>query len=339
MSWLQEKYIKLISPRLSLFKQKKKGLYNCRCPICGDSQKSKTKARGYFYDRKGQIFYNCKNCGASTTFAKFLEDFDSELYKEYKMEEFKESASHRVKRVKKSIKFSYDAPKESNKQLDFLDSCDILPHNHKAKIYLEQRKVPANQWDRIYYADNMNIVAKELGGYEHTKFDDYPRIIFPFINEDNVLTHVQGRSIDENTPKQYRYVTLEIVKDAPKIFGLDSINRNELIRVVEGPIDSLFLNNCIAVAGSALHMTAKLINMEPSNILIVTDREPRNKEIVKIVEKSINAGYKVSMLPDNITGKDINDYVIAGYEPNYLIDNNIFSDLVARVQFGHWKKI
>ena len=89
-SYIDTKYVNILSSRLSLFKRKTNGLYNFRCPFCGDSQKSKTKARGYFYQRRTDLFFRCHNCGQSSTFSNFLKQFDGETYKEYALERYKE---------------------------------------------------------------------------------------------------------------------------------------------------------------------------------------------------------------------------------------------------------
>ena len=90
--YIEIKYINLLSPRLEKFKQKAQFLWNFRCPLCGDSQKNKNKTRGFIYMMKGDFFYKCHNCGASTLFPKFLEMLDVALYKEYRMEKFKDKA-------------------------------------------------------------------------------------------------------------------------------------------------------------------------------------------------------------------------------------------------------
>ena len=72
MDIIDSKYIGLISSRLQKFKRVKSNLYNFRCPICGDSQKHKNKARGYFYQIKTNTNFKCHNCGASLSFNNFL---------------------------------------------------------------------------------------------------------------------------------------------------------------------------------------------------------------------------------------------------------------------------
>ena len=90
MDFIDVKYINLISSRLSKFKKVKPTLYNCRCPICGDSKKNKSKARGYFYQVKNNTNFKCHNCGINISFNNFLKEIDSTTHKQYVFEKFRE---------------------------------------------------------------------------------------------------------------------------------------------------------------------------------------------------------------------------------------------------------
>ena len=90
MDIIDSKYIGLVSSRLQKFKRVKSNLFNFRCPICGDSQKHKNKARGYFYQVKTNTNYKCHNCGVSLSFNNFLKQIDSTLHKQYVLEKFKD---------------------------------------------------------------------------------------------------------------------------------------------------------------------------------------------------------------------------------------------------------
>ena len=79
MDFVDVKYINEMSHRLSKFKKVKNNLYNFRCPICGDSQKHRNKARGYLYGVKADVNFRCHNCGASMTFSNFLKQIDSTI--------------------------------------------------------------------------------------------------------------------------------------------------------------------------------------------------------------------------------------------------------------------
>ena len=133
MSFLDVKYIQLVSPRLSLFSRKKADLYNFRCPYCGDSQKRRNKARGYFFKIKNDFVYKCHNCGMGRTLANFLKDQDTHLYDQYVMEKFKEGKSGKGTTVP-NPKFNFKEPKfvKRDTDLEKISSLNIIVPNLKS---------------------------------------------------------------------------------------------------------------------------------------------------------------------------------------------------------------
>lgn len=343
--WLQEKYLKMFSCRLKLFKPKKKGVYNCRCPICGDSQKNKTKARGYFYTRKNELFYDCKNCGSPDhrTFDKFLKWFDVELYKEYRMELFKESMHSKsiIKPVK--ITFNYNKPKQREipEILSHLKSIQKLGAGHVVYLYANARCIPKNRFEDIYFASSMNVFSELIIDYAETRFDEIPRMILPFIDKDGIVTHIQGRAIDDakHTSKSNRYITLELVQDTTKVFGMNTIDDTQTIKVVEGPIDSLFLKNCVAMAGADIDFGI----FDKDNTIFIFDNEPRNIEIIKRMESVIDKGFGVCIWGSEIeSGDDINDLILKNFTANELnayVESRTFRGLKAKMKLSKYKKI
>ena len=61
-SYIDIKYLNIISPQLQKFKKKGNNLWNFRCPYCGDSQKNKTKARGFVYQKKNDFLSDIDLC-------------------------------------------------------------------------------------------------------------------------------------------------------------------------------------------------------------------------------------------------------------------------------------
>ena len=104
--------------------------------------------------------------------------------------------------------------------------------------------------------------------------------------------------------------------------------------MVEGSIDSLFLDNCIAVAGSTNF--AKDIPKE--NTTIVFDNERRNKQIMIQVKQIIDKGYNVVLCPDDVEEKDINDMILSGMTKDQIqtiIKNNTYQgNMVERIIFS-----
>ena len=131
-SYIDTKYVNLLSSRLPLFKRKNEGLFNFRCPLCGDSQKSKTKARGYLYQKRTDLFYRCHNCGKSTTFSNFLKELDGEMYKDYALERYKDGVTGKGQNTP-DPEFHVEKPKFHTK-ID-LPRISELDDTHFAKKY------------------------------------------------------------------------------------------------------------------------------------------------------------------------------------------------------------
>ena len=165
-----------------------------------------------------------------------------------------------------------------------------------------------------------------------------PRIVLPFYSENGELIGVSGRAINDSP---LRYLTLRFRDDMPLIFNLNKVDRTKTIYVTEGPIDSLFLPNSIAVAGSDFKKIPEDIK---DNAILVFDNEPRNKEIIKKIEEVIDLGYRVCIWNDKrITEcKDINDMIMSGLSESEvveIINRNTVSGLSAKLQLVEYKKI
>ncbi len=294
MDLVDSKYIGVVSSRLLKFKRVKSDLYNFRCPICGDSQKHKNKARGYLYSVKADINFRCHNCGASMTFSNFLKEIDPVIHKQYVFERFKSNKTGRGTVVEEP-KFNFEAPKFKPK-LDLPKASE----NPAAKKYLENRKLNP---DKFYYTDKFKAWSNShKQTFDSVKYDE-PRIIIPLFYQ-NILVGFQGRSLG---PSKVKYITVMINDDAPKIYGLDQIGRGTPVYITEGPFDSTFIRNSIALCGS----DGDVGQWGISDPIWVYDNEPRNREIVRRIEDTIDRGAKVVIWPSNIPEKDINDMVLA----------------------------
>ena len=323
MDLIDSKYVGLISSRLQKFKRVKPDLYNFRCPICGDSQKHKNKARGYIYVVKNNTNFKCHNCGASLSLNNFIKKIDGTLHKQYTLEKFKEGHTGRS--------FVVDEPEFKFKKPVFRKKLDLpkATENPYAKEYLEERKLNP---EKFYFTDKF----KEWTNTKKQTFDstyrDEPRIIIPMYDRDKNLIGFQGRSLTHNSVK---YITVMLEDSAPKIYGLDTIDEKLPVYVVEGPFDSTFINNSVALCGS----DGDLGYLEGSDTILVYDNEPRNREIVGRIERCIDRNQKVVIWPSNIVEKDINDMVLAGHDVMSMIKLNTYSGLEAKVKFNTWKKV
>lgn len=123
--------------------------------------------------------------------------------------------------------------------------------------------------------------------------------------------------------------------DAPKIYGLEKIDSKKPIYIVEGPFDSTFIKNSVAMCGSDIDIRS----FGWSDYIWVFDNEPRNREIVNRISKTINRGEKVIIWPRNIKHKDINDMILSGLNVQDVIESNTYEGLTATVKFNEWKKV
>ena len=322
MDLVDSKYIGLVSSRLQKFKRVKSNLYNFRCPICGDSQKHKNKARGYLYDVKNNTNFKCHNCGASMSLNNFLKQVDPVLHKSYSLEKFKEGHTGRNFVVDEPV-FKFEAPKFKQK-MDLPKAIE----NPKACGYLMARQLDPS---KFYYAKNFKKFVNKLKPTFEDETYDEERIIIPLYYEKNLIGF-QGRSLG---PSKVKYITVMLDDDAPKIYGLDNIRRDAPVYVTEGPFDSTFIRNAIAMCGADADVSRWGID----NPVWIYDNEPRNREITNRISKTIDAGQSVVIWPTDIDDKDINDMVMSGKDVQSVIESNIYSGLEAKLKFTTWKKI
>ena len=322
MDHVDSKFIGLVSPKLHKFKRVKSNLYNFRCPICGDSKKNKSKTRGYLYAVKANTNFKCHNCGASMSLNNFLKQVDPAVHKQYVMEKFKGGHTGRNFVIDQpDIKF--EAPK-FKKKLKLPKASDYP----RPAGYLTARKLNP---DDFYYAEHFKKFVNSLKQTFDDTTHDEERIIIPLYYEKNLIG-LQGRSINPNPVK---YITVMLDDDAPKIYGLDNIRKDAPVYITEGPFDSTFIRNSIAMCGA----DANVDRWGISNPVWIYDNEPRNIEIVRRIGNTIDSGDPVVIWPESIDDKDINDMVMSGLDVQSVIESNTYSGLEAKLKFTTWKKI
>jgi transcription elongation factor Elf1 len=322
MDFVDVKYINLISSRFQKFKKVKNDLYNFRCPICGDSQKNKNKARGYLYRVKNNTNFKCHNCGVNISFNNFLKQIDTTIYKQYTFEKFKEGNTGRNFTVDEPT-FKFESPK-------FKPKLDLpkASANTNAKLYLEKRKLNP---DKFYYSDKFKEWTNSFQPIFDSTKNDEPRIIIPLFYQ-NTLVGFQGRALG---PNKIKYITVMLDDDAPKIYGLDEVKKDQTVYVTEGPFDSTFISNSIALCGADGDVSKWGIR----RCVWIYDNEPRNAEIHRRIEQCISRGDQVVIWPSTIKEKDINEMILSGLDVQSVIELNTYSGLEAKLKFTTWKKI
>lgn len=354
--YIDRKFLAFVSSKLEQYKQKNTDLYNFRCPYCGDSQKNKLKARGYVYRKSNDYFFICHNCGKSTTFAKFLEHVDGTSYKQYVLERYStgETGHHNYKKpdfeqLKGNAYARFQsAGNESRGNSTPVESVgrtsrtfahysvNNLPEEHYARDYIKKRKIPEKFWGEILFVPKFkDFLDEEFPDHGKDEIPNDDRVVLLYTNEKGEITNVAGRALSDT---KIRYVTVK-VSDEKKVFGLHRVRKETRIYVVEGQFDSYFLPNCVASGDSNLGGVAAIF--PDLDVVLVYDNEPRNKDIVKQIEKSIDKGYKVCLFPSSVLGKDINDMIQNGLtsdEITDIIDKNTHSGLSAKLVFTNWKR-
>lgn len=339
MNSVDLKYCGILSTRLDRYKVKSTNPYkaNCRCPICGDSKKSKSLSRGWFVEKTDSVMYHCFNCGVSHPLWRYLKVTDPALYNEYVIDSKFDriGSSNTVPKPLDTITMPVPSFKKSGSPLLKIKKISQLDPNHPARRYADKRLIPVNTHHRIYYAPKFSSWVNELIPGKLPEFDDNPRLVLPMLNREKDLIGFQGRAFDKNS---IRYITIMLDASQPKLFGLDVVDFNKKYYVLEGPIDSLFLSNAIAMAGADGNLRGL---QNSTNAVFVFDNEPRNTEIVRRMETLIENGHSVCIWPKTIKEKDINDMVISGTNSasiELLIDKNTYSGLAAKLAILEWKK-
>ena len=327
--YIEQKYLMILSSQLQRFKKTGDFLYNFRCPYCGDSQKSQSKARGFVFRKESNLIYKCHNCGVGASFNNMLKYVDPKLHKDYILERYKPNEPD----VPDIGKFTQPKFMKGPSPLKSLKKISSLKHDHPVKRFVDKRRIPSTLHFELFFAPKFyewvnRIVPNKFPSLK----GDHPRLVIPFFDENNKMFAFQGRAFGNEIPK---YITIILDPDKNKIYGLNRLDSTKQIQVTEGPIDSMFLDNCVAVAG------ADFSGLPVDNTTIIFDNERRNVEILKQIEKTIDLGYNVVLWPDDVKEKDINDMILAGRtkeEVQSIINKNSYQGNMAKIRFVTWRK-
>ncbi len=352
MDLLQEKYLTQASGFLERFTKKDLGLYNCKCPFCGDSDVV-TKTRGYIFDTNNGYRYYCHNCGTNYNFRNFLKNLSEQLFADYRKELFLAKGSRKAPENPYSLRKKEPIP-EVNKHLSGLQKVSQLAPDHPCKRYVIGRLIPTTHHHRLYWCPEFkawtNTMVPGKFDQDNLKYDE-GRLVMPLMDEKGVMFGFTGRSINPDT--RLRYIQIMLDEDKPKLYGLEKVNLNKRFFALEGGIDSLFLPNAIASAGGSIQAELNRIFFDRANCSILYDNEPRNAHVVRNMEKAVNAGYRLTFWPSYIREKDINSYILSEIEDKHIPTEKIqgvieglmaelishtYSGLAALLKLKTWKK-
>lgn len=330
-------YVSTVCYRYQNFKQVKPRVWNFRCPICGDSKKDETLARGYVYQHKkhtDNLWYHCHNCGEHCSLKFFFKKVEPEVFKEYQLQAFKEKIGDRNRKTKPDDVIEIDTKPKTIPldTLSYLPTIADLAPDHPCRQYVASRRIPLFQYDKLYYSEDYAETACRVDDEVSGLREGEPRLVIPMITVDNQLSGIIGR--DLRPKSKLRYITIKVSPSSDKVFGINRIDKSKKVFIMEGAIDSMFVNNGIAVAGSGL--LSQKLDIPVENRVYVYDNEPLNKEISNMLLNTIEHGYNVVIFPSKIREKDINDMVLHHIDINSLLNDNIYSGLEARAKYSSW---
>lgn len=326
MNYIDNMYVRLMGAYLQEFKETSKGTYTFRCPICGDSDTSRTKTRGYFYVKGGKYKFKCHNCGNGSSFQFFMKNQNYNLFQKYKKDMLMST-----QQIKEKNEINADDIKTNTSKIfkkhahignKILKSLRRASDVKFSRDYLIDRKIPSHLIDTLYYVDDINEITSKIEKYSKQQFKNNSAIVIPFIN-DGIVTHLQMRMFDSDM----RYMTLECEETDTKIYGLNNINENDTVYVFEGAFDAMLCNG-IAVCNGSLHTFIDYLTQKfGDDYVLVYDKDMiYNKQILDSVNKSIAYGCKIVLYDKQIVNsdaKDLNEMVINGLITNI---NNYFKD-------------
>ena len=333
-------YVPLISYRLERFRRTARNKWSFRCPICGDSKKSQRRARGSIYEFEGKLRYGCYNCGASLSFISFLKDLEPALYSQLLSDIYTDTRHESEEEDLEWLKtLSYSTiPKKTSPAISTKYATPIirLKSKHAAVCYLKERHIPEDKWPYLYFTRTFEAFCGQ------PQYREEPRIVFPCLDRSKTMFFAQGRLLPDH--QGIRYKGYRVFGDLPTAFGVDRVDPETRIFVTEGPIDSLFLPNSLAICSFRLYRIADILEqhglkVSVSKITLVFDNERRNPDIVNAMTHAAEMGFKVCVWPDNIPEKDINDMVLGG-RMDYLsiIEDNSLSGVEALLKIGLWRR-
>ncbi len=274
-----------------------------KCPYCSDT--------AFVYKTEVEMFL-CHGC---------QRDLNYEKVKEYDANKSVDTGSRNTRiDIRQNVDYS--------SVLRYCERLDTLPDSHKCVRYVRSRGIDSSLLVDLYYSERFREIGISTGNIM-VKGDESPRLVIPIRNSEGKIYGMQGRALDDN---EMRYLTMYF-NNNERIYGLDKVDVTKPFNVVEGPIDSFFIKNCVALCGAN-----DIDNKYSKLATIILDNEPRNRQIVDKVAKYLDRQFKVVIWPDHIKEKDINEMTLAGIDVNAVVTSNTFSGLTGKLQLNAWKK-
>lgn len=287
--------------------------YRGSCAICREGKSWLKKTRCYYILKKDLIY--CHNCGWSSKSLKWLKEVEHKTFNDIKQDvlDFCGGTIDNSKDIngvctEEEVVLIPTLPRDS---INLCDSNQIEYYKNNSVIKKAIKVIKERKLDTAINTPKSFYISL-------TDFTHKNRLIIPFFDENNKIIFYQTRTILDNDPKE-RYISK--VGSVKSLFNYNNIsNDTENIFVFEGPINSCFCKNSVAVGGiqenSDILFTPKQkeqITKYPFvNIVWVLDSQWIDKAALEKSKRLIKQKQKVFIWPKKIgeTNKDFNDLAI-----------------------------
>lgn len=272
--------------------------YMCTCVKCGTATPYKRKLY-ILTEGREYITVFCQRCGYDTNLRTFIKDFFPLLYQEYEEEDKK----LKLENLKNGTLFKKEHKKpliNTDIQLQYkfhLSDRYFKPAREYSKaIDFCKRRQITDYIDRFYYCIHPDSIMSGM-------------IIFPFVLDDNeTLYGFQGRHTDQ------KLFFTHSKNESIKCYNIFNVNPKNTVYIFESIIDSLMIDNAIAMLGTSLSIQVE--NLIPNRVYIFDNDKVGVKRSIEYLEQ----GSKCVILPPNLKFKDFNEAVCKyGYSKDDLM--------------------
>lgn len=313
--------------------------YHCSCPICMEGKSFGKKKRCWYIPAKDLIY--CHNCGWSSRPLKWIMQVGDLSRRDIETEI--EAGDYNIINLDKKKSYEIDLDNLIKDEME-----DILPKN---SIDLN------NELQLSYYKGN-SVVIKALNYIKNRRLDtciNSPksfflslcdtthknRIVIPFYDENDKILFYQSRAFGGNLDDNLENVKYLSKKNAQKsIFNLNNIKDeiNEIF-LFEGPIDSCFIENGVAVGGINPSSEKNFTELQESQLecfklthdfIWMLDSQWLDEAAYEKTIKLLEKGEKVFIWPEKLGRKykDFNELCVSNgfdYIPRKFVLENILS--------------
>lgn len=324
--------------------------YNFRCPVCGDTSDNPNDRNAWILTGGG-YWYHCfkGRCGTSQSLLSYLKVNEPAIHSNLIFNGFVKKEAPKKRKVSTGIQKKV-APSgqycfDSGELLSILDG---HPTCTEALRQVRARRIPEKFYSKWFVSIKDERFLIPNGG-KGNKYSN--RIIIPYYKLGGTWKYFQGRSLLKNCKMRYLSAPNSIEKD---FFRIDWLDTKKPFYLLEGPLDSTFIDNSVAFSGTG--GLKRLLSEYPEitkykqnavfiwdNTSIGIDGEAVDEAGRKMLEMTASQGFSYfdwdaveSKNGEKI--KDINDLVLHGknvpLNQDGTIDSSYLTNRIKKPKFG-----